>query len=117
MKKTVSDFFRLTDETDHIQKVFYLKLSEEEVMRNCREQDGSPNVFFAALLARAARRYDPASDKTHSARYDEAMAKMPEYAKLLRKRGMTKLKVYEEYLKDSRRGILAAASAASCGRT
>ena len=43
---------------------------------------------------------DPASDKTHSARYDEAMAKMPEYARLLRKRGMTKLKVYEEYLKD-----------------
>ena len=63
-KKPVSDFFRLTDETDHTQKAFYLKLSEEEVMRNCREQDGSPNVFFAALLARAARRYDPASDKT-----------------------------------------------------
>ena len=63
-KKPVPDFFRLTDDTDKTQTVFYLKLSEEEVMRNCREQDGSPNVFFAALLARAARRYDPASDKT-----------------------------------------------------
>ena len=64
VKKPVPDFFRLTDDTDSTQTAFYLKLSEEEVMRHCRQQDGSPNVFFAALFARAARRYDPASDKT-----------------------------------------------------
>lgn len=45
-------------------------------------------------------REDPANDKTKSARYDEAMARMPEYVKMLRKKGMTKLKVYEQYLKD-----------------
>ena len=43
---------------------------------------------------------DPFKDKATSQRYDELMAKMPEYAKQLRKHGMTKLKVYEQYLRD-----------------
>ena len=35
-------------------------------MRYCKENDGSPNVLFSVLLARAARRYDPANEKTVS---------------------------------------------------
>ena len=43
---------------------------------------------------------DPIRDKATSQRYDELMAKMPEYARQLRKHGMTKLRVYEQYLRD-----------------
>ncbi len=32
-------------------------------MRRCRERDGSPNALLAVLLAKAARRFDPACDK------------------------------------------------------
>ena len=35
-------------------------------MQYCKENDGSPNVLFSVLLAKAARRYDPASEKTVS---------------------------------------------------
>ena len=62
-KKPIPDFFRFFDAADDDNRAFYLKLSEAQVMRYCREQDGSPNVFFAVMLAKAARRYDPASDK------------------------------------------------------
>ena len=40
---------------------------------------------------------EPSRNKTQSKRYDEAMSHMPEYTKQLRKKGMTKLKVYEQY--------------------
>ena len=43
---------------------------------------------------------EPVNNKTHSRRYDEVMSRMPEYARMLRKKGMTKLKVHEQYLKD-----------------
>ena len=45
---------------------FYLRFPEDQVMRYCKENDGSPNVLFSVLLARAARRYDPANEKTVS---------------------------------------------------
>ena len=35
-----------------------------------------------------------------SGRYLEAMERMPEYARMLRKKGMTKFKVYQHYLKE-----------------
>ena len=34
--------------------------------QRCKDNDGSPNVLFSVLLARAARRYDPAGEKTVS---------------------------------------------------
>ena len=44
--------------------IFYLRLPEAQVMRYCRENDGSPNVLLSVLLARTIRRMDPDSDKT-----------------------------------------------------
>ena len=35
-------------------------------MQYCKDFDGSPNAFFSVMFARAARRYDPASEKTIS---------------------------------------------------
>ena len=43
---------------------------------------------------------DPARNKTQSQRYDEAQSRMPQYARLLRKKGMTKLKVFEQYKEE-----------------
>ncbi len=63
-KKPIPDFFRLVDGTDVDKRVFYLKLPEEQVMLYCRDKDASPNVLFSVLLAKAARRYDPTSEKT-----------------------------------------------------
>jgi hypothetical protein len=40
-----------------------LKLPEAQVMQYCRDKDASPNVLFSVILAKAARRYDPGSDK------------------------------------------------------
>ena len=40
---------------------------------------------------------DPARNKTQSQRYDEAQSLMPQYARLLRKKGMTKFKIFEQY--------------------
>jgi hypothetical protein len=45
-------------------RFYYLRLPEAEVMRYCRDNDGSPNVLMCVLLARAIRRMDPESDKT-----------------------------------------------------
>ena len=66
-KKSFPDFMRLLIGKDNDKRVFYLKLPESQVMQYCRDQDGSPNCLFAVLLARAARRYDPKSDKTITA--------------------------------------------------
>jgi len=52
----------------------------------------------AALLA--FFKEDPVHNKTQSRRYDDVMSRMPEYARMLRKKGMTKLKIYEQYLED-----------------
>ena len=63
-KKTIPDFFRLSDGTENSKTVFYVKLSETQVMQYCREYDGSPNVLISVMLAKAARRWNPASEKT-----------------------------------------------------
>lgn len=65
-KEGVKDFFRLNDGAETDARMTYLKLPEAQLMQYCRDFDGSPNVFFAVMLARAARRCDPASDKTVS---------------------------------------------------
>ncbi len=65
VKEPTPDFFRLNEGARDPQMI-YLKLPESQVMKFCRENDGSPNVFFSVLLARAARRTDPESGKTIS---------------------------------------------------
>ena len=63
-KKPIPDFFRLTDTADNDKTVFYVKLSESQIMQYCRDYDGSPNVIVSVLLAKAARRWDPGCKKT-----------------------------------------------------
>ena len=63
-KKPIPDFFRLTDGTDRNKRVFCLKFHESQIMQHCREFDSTPNVFVSVMLAKAARRRDPGSDKT-----------------------------------------------------
>ncbi len=64
-KPPVTDFYRLAKTAaDAEGKTFYLRLPEAQVMRYCRENDGSPNVLLSVLLARTIRRMDPDSDKT-----------------------------------------------------
>ena len=63
-KNPIPDFFRLTDTADTDKTVFYVKLSEAQIMRYCRDYDGSPNVILSVLLAKAARRWDPGCEKT-----------------------------------------------------
>ena len=62
-KKPISDFLRLITGMDNEKRVFYMKLDEANVMKYCRDKDASPNVLFSVLLAKAARRYDPISEK------------------------------------------------------
>ena len=66
-KETVKDFYRLNKGTEHDARIFYIKLSEAQLIQYCRDFDGSPNAFLAVMLARAIRRYDPSSEKTISA--------------------------------------------------
>ena len=63
-KKPIHDFFRLNDGADSSKTVYYVKLSEMQVMQYCREYDGSPNVLISVMLAKAARRWNPESKKT-----------------------------------------------------
>ena len=63
-KKPIPDFFRLVNTAKTEKTAFYMKLPEAQVMRYCREYDGSPNVLISVLLAKAARRLDPESKKT-----------------------------------------------------
>ena len=66
-KETVKDFYRVSDGTEPDMRVTYIKLSEAQLMRYCRDFDGSPNAFLAVMFARAIRRCDPSSEKTVSA--------------------------------------------------
>lgn len=43
---------------------------------------------------------DASHDKIQSNRYDELMERMPEYVRLLRRKGMTKKRLFEMYLKE-----------------
>ena len=45
-------------------KNIFLKVPVDQVIEFCKEQDGSPNVLFSVLLARAIRRMDPESKRT-----------------------------------------------------
>ena len=63
-KKPIPDFFRLADGTDRAKTVFCLKLSESQIMQYCRDFDSTPNVIASVMLAKAARRWNPDSDKT-----------------------------------------------------
>lgn len=63
-KKPVKDFYRINPGDRGENHVFYVRLPEQEVMRYCRENDGSPNALMAVILARAIRKADPESEKT-----------------------------------------------------
>ena len=63
-KKPIPDFFRLIDTADADKTVFYVKLSEAQILQYCRDHDGSPNVIVSVLLAKAARRWNPGCEKT-----------------------------------------------------
>ena len=63
-KKPISDFFRLIDTANTDKTVFYMKLSEAQIMQYCRDYDGSTNVIVSVFLAKAARRWDPECEKT-----------------------------------------------------
>ena len=63
-KKPIPDFFRLIDTADADKTVFYVKLSEAQIMQYCRDWDGSPNVIVSVILAKAARRWNPGCEKT-----------------------------------------------------
>jgi len=63
-KKPIPDFFRLTNAADANKTVFYVKLSEAQIMQYCRDYDGTPNIIVSVLLAKAARRWNPECEKT-----------------------------------------------------
>ena len=63
-KKPTADFYRLPSLTGEADHIYYLKLPVSAVMKYCKENDGSPNVIMAVLIARAIRRVDPQSEKT-----------------------------------------------------
>ena len=64
LKQPTADFYRLNHGTDSEHWMTCIKLPEAQMMQYCRDFDGSPNAFLAVIMARAARRYDPDSDKT-----------------------------------------------------
>lgn len=66
VKETAADFYRLGEGQDTDGRVFYLKMPQSQLMQYCRDNDGSPNVFFSVMLAKAVRSYAPDSDKTVS---------------------------------------------------
>lgn len=63
-KKPTQDFYRLPSRTGEADHIYYLKMPVSAVMKYCKENDGSPNVIMAVLIARAIRRVDPQSEKT-----------------------------------------------------
>lgn len=65
-KGHTEDFYRVNPGADRDPRITYIKLSEAQLMQYCKDFDGSPNAFFSVMFARAARRYDPASEKTIS---------------------------------------------------
>lgn len=66
-KKPIEDFYRLSEGKEKGYICFGLQLPEDQVMKYCKGNDGSPNVLIAVLLTRAIRRVDPDNSKTVSA--------------------------------------------------
>lgn len=65
-KKPIEDFYRVKREGDPQPQIHCIKMAESQLIRYCRDFDGSPNAMIAVLLARAARKYDLDSEKTVS---------------------------------------------------
>ena len=65
-KRPTEDFCRLNAGAERDPGLTCIKLSEAQLMQYCQDFDGSPNAFLSVMFARAARRYDPASEKTIS---------------------------------------------------
>ena len=65
-KETVADFYRLGEGVAYEPWVTYVRLSETQLMRHCRDLDASPNAFLSVMMARSIRRLDPDDDRTIS---------------------------------------------------
>ena len=65
-KPSTPDFFRLNDGSDSDRWITFIRLPEAQMMRYCRDFDGSPNAFLSVIMARTVRRYDPDNEKTVS---------------------------------------------------
>ena len=59
IKKPIADFYRPQGDAPFNPYTYYLKLNESELMRYCKDYDGSPNSFLAVMIARSLRRIDP----------------------------------------------------------
>ena len=66
LKQPTADFYRVKVEGDAVPQVHHIKLEEAQLIRYCRDFDGSPNAMIAVMLARTVRKYDPDSEKTVS---------------------------------------------------
>ena len=66
-KKPIEDFYRLSEGKEKGYICFGLQLPEDQVMKYCKGNDGSPNVLIAVLLTRAIRREDPENSRTVTA--------------------------------------------------
>ena len=65
-KEPTIDFYRLGEGADSDPRIAYVRLPEAQFMEHCKNNAASPNAFLSVMFARAARRYDPASEKTVS---------------------------------------------------
>ena len=63
-KPPVPDFYRLHRSAESDPRICCIKIPEAQMMQYCRDFDGSPNAFVSVMLARAARKVDPESEKT-----------------------------------------------------
>ncbi len=57
-KEPIQDYYRFNTSSEENQHIHYLKMPVKDVMRYCRENDGSPNVLISVLMSRAVRRID-----------------------------------------------------------
>ena len=57
-KEPIQDYYRFNISAGEKQHIHCLKLPVNDVMRYCRENDGSPNVLISVLISRAVRRID-----------------------------------------------------------
>ena len=65
-KQPIEDFYRVKVEGNTKPQLHYIKLAESQLIQYCRDFDGSPNALISVMLARAAEKYDPDSEKTVS---------------------------------------------------
>ncbi|MDO4537602.1 MAG: condensation domain-containing protein, partial [Coriobacteriales bacterium] len=66
MVREAPDFYKLEEgpvAMDGKKKLFFLRLSGEDMLAFCRAHDGSPNAVLAVLMAKAIRAVDPEANR------------------------------------------------------